>query len=133
MLDIINPVVPLTLEKQWRCYFKQAGLRSWASTSFTRSSKAPCNQLFTDTTHTHTHTHIYIYATRKPWDKIISRLFSWIISSWSVVHNLCIYRELFLIHVRPMETGSCLWRSKEKQEKTKYVGKVKDLRDSSIN
>ena len=115
MLDIINPVVPLTLEKQWRCYFKQAGLRSWASTSFTRSSNAPCNQLFTNhthNTHTHTHTHIYIYiyiyATRKPWDKIISCLFSWIISSWSVVHNLCIYRELFLIHVRPMETGSCL-------------------------
>ena len=24
-----------------------------------------------------------------------------------------------------MEIDSCLWRSKEKQEKTKYVGKVK--------
>lgn len=33
-----------------------------------------------------------------------------------------------------METGSCLWRSNEKQEKaTKYVGKVKELRDSHIH
>ena len=32
-----------------------------------------------------------------------------------------------------METGSCLWRSNEKQEKAKYVGKVKELRDSHIH
>jgi hypothetical protein len=32
-----------------------------------------------------------------------------------------------------MEIDSCLWRSKEKQEKAMYVGKVKDLRDSNIH